>query len=183
MSSKMPNYRRKRVQGGCYFFTVNLLNRRSSLLVDHIDVLRIAIRKVKSSFPFHIDAMVVLPDHLHCILTLPVGDDDFSTRWSQIKSRFSHQIPKMERASLSRKRRRERGVWQRRFWEHAIGDEDDYNNHIDYIHFNPSKHGWADRPIDWPYSSLHRFVREGIWDTGWGTGEFQPAVEVEHDRQ
>jgi putative transposase len=165
----MPNYRRWRVPGGCYFFTVNLLNRRRTLLVDHIDVLRDAFRRVQEAQPFHIDAAVILPDHLHCIWTLPEGDSDFSGRWGQIKKRFSRALPRGENRSLSRERRRERGIWQRRFWEQVIRDEEDFARHVDYIHFNPVKHGLCQTPAQWPHSSLRDWIRRGVLPSDWGT--------------
>ncbi|MCI5146354.1 MAG: transposase, partial [Candidatus Electrothrix sp. AR3] len=119
-------YRRARMPGGTYFFTVNLAERKRTLLVDHIDDLRNAVRKVLTDHPFHIDAMVVLPDHLHAVWTLPEGDADFSIRWALIKAGLSRCIPAEERRSQSRITKGERGIWQRRFWEHLIRDEKDY---------------------------------------------------------
>jgi putative transposase len=113
------------------------------------------------------EAIVILPDHLHCIWTLSEGDDDFSTRWRQIKAAFSRQLPKTERHSQSRLNKGERGIWQRRFWEHAIRGDADYQRHVDYIHYNPVKHGYVTRVVDWPYSSFHRFVRLGVYPSGW----------------
>ncbi len=167
----MPDYRRWRVAGGSYFFTVDLLNRRTRLLVDHIDLLRAAFRAVRAAHPLHVDAVVVLPEHLHCVWTLPPRDADFSTRWRLIKSNFSRGLPASdERRSASRVKHRERGIWQRRFWEHVIRDDRDFARHVDYIHFNPVKHGLVKRPIDWPHSSIHDFVRRrGIVSTQWGT--------------
>ena len=121
----MPDYRRCRIPGGTYFFTVNLLERRRDLLVRHVEALRSAVRETRRRAPFHIDAWVVLPDHLHCVWTLPAGDADFSNRWKAIKIRFVQAIPDTERRSAVRVARRERGIWQRRFWEHAIRDETD----------------------------------------------------------
>ncbi|MCQ8131026.1 REP-associated tyrosine transposase [Methylomonas rivi] len=164
----MPDYRRFRVPGGTYFFTVNLLERRLDLLVRHIDLLREAVRITKQERPFHIDAWAVLPDHMHCVWTLPTGDDDFSNRWKAIKIRFVQKIPSTERRSMVRVNKGERGIWQRRFWEHAIRDERDYANHIDYVHVNPLKHCYVTRVKDWPYSSFHRYVREGVLPVDWG---------------
>lgn len=164
----MPDYRRFRVPGGTYFFTVNLLERRLDLLVRHIDLVREAVRVTKRERPFHIDAWVVLPDHMHCVWTLPPGDDDFSNRWKAIKIRFVQKTPAIERRSKVRTNKGERGIWQRRFWEHAIRDERDYANHIDYVHVNPLKHGYVTRVKDWPYSSFHRYVREGVLPADWG---------------
>ncbi len=165
----MPNFRRWRVPGGSYFFTVNLLIRSQRLLVEHIDILRAAFREVRAAHPFTIDAIVILPDHLHAVWTLPPGDEEFSMRWRQIKSAFSRALPKTESRSRSRTRRNERGIWQRRFYEHVIRDDDDYAAHVDYAHFNPVKHRLVERPIDWPYSSLHRYIRDGILPPEWGT--------------
>ena len=163
----MTGYRRFRVKGGVYFFTVNLAERKKKLLIEHIDVLRAAFRVVKQAHPFQMDAVVILPDHLHTIWTLPEGDDDFSLRWRKIKSAFSREIEKGERVSKSRAGKKERGIWQRRFWEHAIRDENDFTRHVDYIHFNPVKHGHLQRVVDWPYSSFHKYVRFGIYTADW----------------
>jgi putative transposase len=168
------------VDGGSYFFTVNLLDRRRSLLVEHIELLRAAFRTVRNDHPFHIDAIVVLPDHLHCIWTLPQGDIDFSMRWRLIKGEFTRGLPRRdEPRSASRTQRRERGIWQRRFWEHVIRNDRDYARHVDYIHFNPVKHGLAARPIDWPHSSIHDFVLRGILTADWGTDGTVEDMELE----
>jgi len=145
----MTDYRRAKVEGATYFFTVNCADRRGNqLLVQHIDLLRQAFRRVKNSHPFNIDAMVVLPDHLHCIWTLPPNDADFKTRWALIKAGFSRGIPDGENRSRSRIKRGERGIWQRRYWEHLIRDERDYHWHLSYIPCNPVKHGWVNRVRD-----------------------------------
>jgi len=132
----MPNYRRAFVPGGCWFFTVNLLERRQTLLVDHIDVLREAVAATRSKYPFEMDAFVVLPDHIHAVLSLPEGDADFSTRWRLVKMRFARALPKQERLSDVRKARGERGIWQRRFWEHLIRDDADYARRVGYCYIN-----------------------------------------------
>ena len=132
----MPNYRRNRIPGVTYFFTVNLLDRRSDLLVAHTDALRAAVRKVRGRSPFHLDAQVVLPDHMHSLWTLPEGDSDFPSRWRDIKTAFSKSLPATEQRSAVAIRRGERGIWQRRYWEHGIRDDRDYAAHMDYIHFN-----------------------------------------------
>ncbi|MBY0266428.1 MAG: transposase [Burkholderiales bacterium] len=167
----MPDYRRNRIPGGTYFFTVNLLDRRRRLLVEHVDELRAAVRGVRNRQPFHIDAWVVLPEHLHCLWTLPPGDADYSKRWKAIKTAFAKVVPREEPLSEVRRARHERGIWQRRFWEHTIRDERDYAAHMDYIHFNPVKHGWVERVVDWPYSSFHRLVRAGVYSLDWGGGD------------
>ena len=162
-------YRRANVPGATYFFTVNIGDRKSSLLVENIDLLKESIRRVKNAHLFEIDAMVVLPDHLHAIWTLPPDDADFATRWSLIKARFSRGLPKIERISESRKSKGERGIWQRRYWEHLIHDGEDFAHHVDYIHFNPVKHGYVERAANWPHSSIHRFVRDGLIPPDWAT--------------
>lgn len=166
----MPQYIRAFSPGGTFFFTVALLERRRHLLTAHIDALRSVIADVQSKKTFRIDAIVVLPDHLHCIWTLPPEDADFSSRWHAIKARFSQRIPMDKRLSARRKRKSERGIWQRRFWEHQIRDERDFEKHVDYIHFNPVKHGHVQRVIDWPYSSFHRYVKRGVYAEDWGVG-------------
>ncbi|MFT5082419.1 MAG: putative transposase [Lentisphaeria bacterium] len=160
-------YRRSYVEGGTYFFTVNLLERHKSLLVDYIEALREAVRWVKVRRPFDIDAWVVLPDHMHAVWTLPEGDADYSSRWREVKKRFAKVIPKTEGLSAARKAKGERGVWQRRFWEHTVRDEKDYQYHVDYVHLNPMKHGLVNRVHDWPYSSFHRAVQAGVYDKNW----------------
>lgn len=154
----MTNYRRIYTPGATWFFTVNLAERNNNaLLIDNIEQLRQAFRYVKQRRPFDINAAVVLPEHLHCIWTLPSGDTDYSTRWNLLKAHFSRSIDKGELLSASRISKRERGVWQRRFWAHLITDERDFNQHIDYIHWNPVKHGWVKQVVDWPHSSFHRY--------------------------
>ena len=167
----MPDYRRNRVAGGTYFFTVNLLERRLSLLTDNVDALRSAVRHVRDKRPFHIDAWVVLPDHLHCIWTLPQEDADFSARWKAIKIAFTKSLPANERLSPVRDAKGERGIWQRRFWEHTIRDDRDYATHMDYVHYNPVKHGHVARVSEWPCSSFHRRVEAGIYSEDWGGGQ------------
>ena len=168
----MTDYRRNRVPGGTYFFTVNLNDRRGDLLVREIEVLREVVRGVKARRPFHIDAWVVLPEHMHCLWTLPEGDEDYSARWRDIKKGFSKRITGGEAISASRREKHERGIWQRRFWEHTIQDERDYAMHMDYVHFNPVKHGLVKDVADWRYSSFHRCVALGIYGRRWeGSGE------------
>ena len=165
----MTEYRRFQHPGATWFFTVNLAERHENrLLTDQVDLLRMAFSHVKSKHPFEINAIVVLPEHLHCMLTLPNGDSDFSVRWTLIKAYFSRRIVKGERVSKSREKRGERGLWQRRFWEHLIRDETDYRQHIDYIHWNPVKHGWVRLVKDWPYSSFHNYVNQGLYPENWG---------------
>ncbi|ALZ86914.1 MAG TPA: transposase [Pseudomonas sp.] len=163
----MLDYRRSRAAGGIFFFTLNLNDRSATLLVDHIGSLRQAMREVKVRHPFDILAMVVLPDHLHALWRLPDDDGDYPLRWSLIKAGFSRQLPPLETVNLSRRLKRERGVWQRRYWEHQVRDEQDLQRHLDYIHFNPVKHGHARRAVEWPYSSIHRYVRAGVLPADW----------------
>ena len=165
---RTTNYRRDRTPGGTWFFTLSLADRKARLLVERIAHLRCALRSVQRQHPFTLDAIVVLPHHLHAIWTLPSGDSDFSLRWRLIKSRFSHSQPCAEHISLSRLQKRERGIWQRRFWEHAIRGEADLRAHVDYIHFNPVKHGLVSRVSDWRWSSFHRYVRAGVLPADWG---------------
>ena len=160
----MPDYRRSQVPGGTYFFTVNLLERfPNDLLVSNIDILRAAVKKVKKKYPFQIDGWVVLPDHIHCIWTLPPDDNNYSTRWRLIKTYFVRKLPKTERRSFVRQKRGERGIWQRRYWEHQIRDDKDYSVHMDYLLYNPVKHGYVQRVTDWPFSTFSHLVKKGIY--------------------
>jgi putative transposase len=163
----MPNYRRAFVPGGTYFFTVAIAERRTALLIERIDALSDAFRVVRAWRPFGMLAFVVLPDHLHCIWSLPEDDADFPARWNRIKGEFSRRVDSRGCGSPSRISKRERGIWQRRYWEHLIRDERDLRNHIDYIHFNPVKHRYVLQVRDWPHSSFRRFVREGVLPIDW----------------
>jgi putative transposase len=175
----MPQYIRNRSPGGTFFFTVALLERRRTLLVDRIADLRESFRIVRARRPFGIDAIVVLPDHLHCLWTLPEDDADFSTRWRLIKRHFVTCIPYGERLSARREATGERGIWQRRFWEHTIRDDADYAAHVDYIHYNPVKHGYVDRVADWPHSSFHRFVTAEQLPGDWAASSTIESLEYE----
>jgi putative transposase len=167
----MPDYRRAWHPGGTYFFTVNLLQRQGNdLLIRHIELLRAAVKSVQKRHPFRIHAWVVLPEHLHCIIELPPGDANYATLWRLIKMGFSKALPRTERLSAVRTRRGERGIWQRRYWEHLIRDERDYQSHMDYVHINPMKHGLVASVADWPYSTFHRKVAEGIYPANWAGG-------------
>ena len=163
----MTNYRRSDIAGASYFFTVNLADRSQSLLIDHIASLRSAFAYTRDRHPFVIDAIVVLPEHMHAIWTLPGGDSDFALRWRLIKTVFSRGLPLGERRSGSRQSKAERGIWQRRYWEHLIRDEADFSRHVDYIHINPVKHGLVSRVADWPHSSFHRYARAGLMPMDW----------------
>ncbi len=165
----MVNYRRNYVPGGTYFFTVVLRDRSLRLLTEHADKLRDSFMAVKRRQSFHMNAIVILPEHLHAIWTLPDGDADYPGRWKAIKSAFTRAVVKAG-ARIGRNTRGEYALWQPRYWEHTIADEDDYRKHVDYIHFNPVKHGWAKRVMDWPHSSFHRYVRQGILSPDWSGG-------------
>ena len=158
----MSAYIRPKIPGASVFFTVNLADRSARTLVEHVEVLREVVRVTRAERPFRVDAWVVLPDHMHCVWTLPEGDSDFSTRWSVIKARFTQAV-NVEKRRPSHERRRERGLWQRRFWEHHIRDDADWANHVNYCWINPIKHRLVEHPKDWPYSSWHR-------DAGGGGG-------------
>lgn len=175
----MPNYVRSHVPGGSFFFTVALLERRGGLLVERIEDLRESFRAVRRKRPFRVDAMVVLPEHLHCIWTLPLDDADFSTRWRLIKTRFAACVPAGERVSARRRMKEERGIWQRRFWKHTIRDEADFAAHVDYIHYNPVRHGYVRRAVEWPHSSFHRYVADGRVAADWGAGAKVRALDYE----
>jgi|SRR5690349_3299174 putative transposase len=162
----MVRYRRNFVPGGTYFFTVTLADRRSNFLVDHIVALRSAFQATRRKRPFKIDAIVVLPEHLHAVLTLPHGDANFSARWRDIKTYLTNRIVAAGNPIL-RHASGERTLWQRRFWEHTIRDETDFVRHVDYIHFNPVKHHLVTRACDWPYSSFHRYVGDGLLVQDW----------------
>ena len=175
----MSNYRRAWHPGGTYFFTVNLLQRHgNNLLIRHTDLLREVIRDVRRRHPFEIHGWVVLPEHLHCVIQLPDDDADFSLRWRLIKLGFYKALPKIERLSQVRKNRGERGIWQRRFWEHLVRDDADFQVHMDYVHFNPVKHGLVRRVADWPFSTFHGLVQRGIYPLNWG-GKYESTLSYD----
>ncbi|QNA90124.1 transposase [Massilia sp. Dwa41.01b] len=168
----MSRYRRART-GSTYFFTLVSFRRQPILCLPPIRAaLRRAVQDVRIVRPFDIDAWVLMPDHLHCIWTLPDGDLDYSTRWALIKnsvSRFAGiTTPYTGHPSPSRIKHRDAAIWQRRFFEHRIRDDLDFERHADYVHFNPVRHGHADSAIAWPFSTFHRFVRTGIYPADWG---------------
>jgi putative transposase len=168
----MPEYRRAKVPGGTYFFTVNTF-RRYNILIDEPfrNALREGIETARATLPFTIVAWVLMPDHLHCIWRLPEGEADYSTRWAIIKSAVSKQcghLVEIDSAlSKSKLARNESVVWQRRFWEHLIRDDLDMQRHMDYLHFNPVKHGYVASAAEWPYSTFHRYVQQGIYPSDW----------------
>jgi putative transposase len=166
-------YRRSRQWGGTFFFTLVTYHRHK--LLSHpgkVELLRNSFRSVTAAHPFTIDAIVVLPDHLHCIWRLPDGDADYPMRWRLVKSAFSRGYGKEGESTTtaSRSNRGERAIWQRRYWEHTIRDEQDFVQHVEYIHYNPVKHGLVVAPRDWPHSSFMRYVRDGVYDIAWGAG-------------
>ena len=162
----MVNYRRNFIKGGTYFFTVNLKNRQSTLLVDAIDQLRASFSYVQQQNPFNIIAIVILPEHLHCIWQLPENDNNYPERWKSIKSRFTRLLKKTG-INISKNKHNEHNIWQRRYWEHTIRDENDLTRHIDYIHYNPVKHGWVESVKDWQYSSFHKYIKTGTLPSNW----------------
>lgn len=179
----MPDYRRSFIPGGTYFFTVKTeLNAPVFGELAAVRVLGTVMREAKRRWPFRIDAIVVLPDHLHAIWSLPAGDVGYSTRWAWIKKEFTKRYlasgGQEQATSGSRRKNRRRGVWQRRFWEHTIEEERDYEAHFDYVHWNPVKHGYVTCPVDWPHSSFHRWVRAGVYPRNWGCGDREPISAV-----
>jgi putative transposase len=174
----MSWYRRALFEGGTFFFTVTLADRSSDLLVRHVERLRRIYGHVQQRLPFETVAICVLPDHIHAIWQLPPNDADFPLRWSLIKSGFSRGLVLDAPRSPSKIAKRERGLWQRRYWEHAIRDDADLERHVDYIHFNPVKQGLVSRVFDWPYSSFKQYVARGDLPPDWGgdvrslTGEY-----------
>jgi putative transposase len=169
----MPEYRRIKVKGGTYFFTVVTFGRQPILTNDHVrTALREGIQEVRQSLSFTIEALVLLPDHLHTIWTLPENDDNFAARWAIIKRIVSKRcgpIDGIARSfSDSQSKRSEERIWQRRFWDHLIRDELDFHHHLDYLHWNPVKHGYVNRVMDWPYSTFHRYVANGVYSNDWG---------------
>ncbi|MDD3517113.1 MAG: transposase [Chromatiales bacterium] len=172
----MPRYRRDFVPGGTYFFTLTLTDRRSRLLIDEVDRLRSVYRRVQARHPFRTLAICVLPDHVHAVWALPDGDADFPLRWRLIKSGFSRTLPVPAGRRASLIGRREKGIWQRRYWEHRIRDEADLERHVAYVHFNPVKHGLVRRVRDWPWSSFHRHVAAGWLPEDWAGGEIDAGA-------
>lgn len=174
----MPEYRRIKTPGGTFFFTVVTYGRRQLLTNPEVrQALREGIIKVRQSLPFAIEAWVLLPDHLHAIWTLPGNDDGNAARWAVIKSWVTKKCNNLFNSEMninkSRKNRQEGGIWQRRFWEHVIRDDQDFHRHLDYLHWNPVKHGYVETPMAWPYSTIHRFVAQGLYPSNWGGGEIE----------
>ncbi len=170
----MVQYRRNFVPGGTYFFTVTLHDRRRDWLTAHIGMLRNAVRQTRHKWPFAIDAMVVLPEHLHAIFRLPSGDADYAQRWRSIKSCFSRSLA-CAGVPVHQRDDGEYDIWQPRYWEHTIRDDQDLAHHVAYIHYNPVKHGYAAAVVDWPHSSFHRYVRMGWLSRDWADGNADEA--------
>jgi len=178
-------YRRVRVPGGCYFFTA-VTHQRHKLFTNDVTIglLRQAFRRVMNKYPFSIDAIVVLPDHLHCIWTLPAGDSDFVTRWRLIKTYVTQGVSDYGASHLIRptgKGDARKTIWQHRYWEHVISSGADFRAHVDYIHYNPGRHQYVNRPADWAWSSFGVYVRRGILENDWGTSEILLPESVGHE--
>ena len=172
----MSDYRRLYIPGGSYFFTVVTYERQRLFdSAQRVTDLRQAFRYVKARRPFTAIAVVVLPDHLHCLWQLPDGDCDFSTRWRMIKTEFSRRMPSPVRKDGAKM------IWQPRFWEHLIRDKEDFRRHLDYIHYNPVKHELVSTPVAWPYSSFRRFVRMHWYDVDWGATEPKTLGDLEYE--
>ncbi|MGK7930643.1 MAG: transposase [Microcystaceae cyanobacterium] len=179
----MPNYRRLYLSGGTYFITQVTYHRQKWFCTEiGRKALREAIEKVREKYPFSIDAFVLLPDHFHCLWTLPEQDKNISTRLRLIRTyitkHYLDQLGVDQAVSLSRQKRGESNLWQRRFWKHGIRDERDFALHCDYIHYNPVRHGLCNSPQDWPYSSLHRSILEGVYPPDWGRND---KIEIPKD--
>lgn len=179
----MSRYRRLQTTGATYFFTVVTYRRQAILCDEPIrEALHKAIQDVRASRPFIIDAWVLLPDHLHCIWTLPPGDAGFAMRWSIIKRQVSvtckESYRREELMTSSKQKHRESTLWQRRYWEHQIRDEADYSRHMDYIHYNPVKHQYCKQVAEWPYSTFHRYVQQGVYPLNWGGDKVDLILSV-----
>ena len=177
-------YRRDYTKGASYFFTlVTFLRKPLFNQPEKVANLRRAFSEEMARRPFYIDAIVIMPDHIHAIWTLPFNDADYSIRWRNIKRSFTLAIPQDQRpkVSNSRQHKQEQAIWQRRFWEHRLRDEKDFNQHIDYIHYNPVKHGVVSRPVDWQYSSIHRYIRNKIISAEWGNNPISLFDNVGHE--
>jgi len=181
----MPEYRRIRLKGSCVFITLITFN-RASILVEPsaLRLLRHVWKKVAKRLPFSTDAVCILPDHIHMMITLPENDSDYSIRIREIKRLFTryyqNSIEEIAARNASRIRQKEATIWQRRFWEHTIKDEQDYENHFDYIHFNPVKHGYVRSVVEWEWSSFHRYVRQGVYEPDWGDGLIMGKIETNY---
>jgi putative transposase len=167
----MPDYRRAFLNGGTFFFTVVTYKRYPIFKEEPaVNLLRWCFQTTMATHPFKVAAIVILPDHLHTIWTLPDNESDFSTRWKLIKGTFSRHYSGFKPKDISESMlgKNEKGIWQRRFWEHAIRDQEDFNRHCDYIHYNPVKHGLVNSPMEWKYSSFRNLVEKGVYPANWG---------------
>jgi len=184
MLDGMANYRRYFQPGGTYFFTVVTFD-REPLFKQPLarELLHVALAEAKQRWPFEMPAVVLLPDHLHDLWSLPPGDDRYAIRWGWNKKEFTKRWleagGREQPVSAAKQTARRRGVWQRRYWEHLIHDEDDFERHFDYIHYNPVKHGYVKCPKDWPYSSFHRWVTQGVVDENWACGDDQSPMNFD----
>jgi len=180
----MPQYHRAWISGGTFFFTV-VTYKRFPIFANEaaIELLHSCFQSVKIKLPYDIDALVILPDHLHCIWTLPDNDSDFATRWRLIKTNFTKNYSgnKADVISESMLCKRERGIWQRRFWEHMIRDQDGFNRHCDYIHYNPVKHGFVNLPSEWKHSSFKIFVERGLYPKDWGSAIRKEVIAMDFE--
>ncbi len=177
---KPMHYRRIQHPGACYFFTLVTYQRQPLLTQKNIDRLRLAFKREMQNRPFNIEAIVILPDHLHTLWI--ENDNDYSTRWSNIKRFFSIGCEQsLSKISNSRQNKREKNIWQRRFWEHTIRDQQDWQKHMDYIHYNPVKHGYVEAPVDWPYSSFKQNVAKGWYQEGWGVSEPEIIKDIDYE--
>ncbi|MDX9850951.1 MAG: transposase [Anaerolineaceae bacterium] len=172
----MPEYRRLRINGGTYFFTVLTYNRIPLFNNPQCrSILHVAWDDTRRRFPFKTTAICLLPDHIHCIWQLPEADANYSIRWKEIKRLFTKQFLKEigpgSQRNESRQKRQEAAIWQRRFWEHSIKDDEDFERHLDYIHYNPVKHGYVEKAADWMWSSFQKFVKAGVYDSDWAGGD------------
>lgn len=179
----MPEYRRSILEGGTFFFTVVTYNRRPILTTPIArEILHSAWITVQERFPFNTDAVCLLPEHIHCIWTLPEGDSNFPVRWKEIKRLFTrdylYQVGLGKFRNKSHQKQGEATIWQRRFWEHTIRNQEDFARHIEYIFFNPVKHGLVERVSEWPWSSFHRFVRQGFYPVEWGGSEVREERDM-----
>ena len=159
-------YRRNRVAGATYFFTVNLRDRKSNLLIEHATTFRDIVRGVKLQLPFTLDAMVVMPNHWHAVWTLPQSDDAYASRLRLIKARLTRHLVK-QGAAIAQDERGEYALWQKRFWEHTIRDDRDLEAHVNCVHINPVTHGYVERAADWEHSTIHAYVERGLLPIDW----------------
>jgi putative transposase len=179
----MPEYRRIKTAGGTYFFTL-VTHLRRPILTNEIvrQALREGIQRARQTLPFQIEAWVILPDHLHAVWTLPPEDNNYAARWAiikrQVSTLYGKQFSEIGELSESKQKRKESGVWQRRYWEHQIRDDLDFQRHMDYLHWNPVKHGYVRQVADWPFSSFHRLVVAGIYSLDWGNDPVNEAEAI-----